>query len=91
MKSSKLTTKYQTTIPKELRDILHLKPGDAITCPLRKWHITIRKTKNFDEASIQPFRSTLSEWESNMTKKITNIYKTYDVVVVPFPFTDIIN
>jgi len=65
MKSSKLTTKYQTTIPKEIRDILHLKPGDAVTFHIGENNtIVLKKSKNFDKAYMQALTSTLNEWES---------------------------
>lgn len=65
MKSSKLTSKYQATIPKDIRKLLHLKPGDAITFQIGEDNaVIIRKTKSFDEAYLQALTNTLSEWES---------------------------
>lgn len=65
MKSSKLTTKYQATIPKEIRNLLKLKPGDEISFAVTSDNtVIIKKTKQFDKAYIQALNSTLSEWES---------------------------
>ncbi len=64
MKFPKLTSKYQATIPKEIRDFLDLKPGDSITFQIADNNIVIKKTKNFDKAYMQVLNQTLSEWES---------------------------
>ncbi len=43
--SSKLTSKGQTTVPKEVREALGLKPGDQISWEVRGGTATISSTK----------------------------------------------
>jgi antitoxin PrlF len=65
MSSSKLTSKYQATIPMKIRKLLHLEAGDSIT-----FHITdpgtviIKKSQPFDLAYAQALDQMLSEWAS---------------------------
>ncbi len=70
MKFSKLSTKFQATIPKEIRDFLDLKSGDSIAFQiLDNNNIVIKKTKNFDKAYMQALNQTLSEWASEADDK----------------------
>jgi antitoxin PrlF len=70
MRSSKITVKYQTTIPKEIRKILKVRAGDQIVFEvLPKKTVVIRKARAFDAAYAKALRSTLSEWESEADEK----------------------
>jgi len=65
MFNSKLTTKNQATIPKEVREVLKVRAGDRITfeiCPDKT--IIIRKTRPLDLAYAKALSGTLEEWES---------------------------
>ena len=65
IKLSKLTEKYQTTVPAEVRETLHLKKGDAVIFEIKKDHtVTIRKATDFDHEWAKSLESTLSEWAS---------------------------
>lgn len=65
MPNSKLTSKYQATIPKEIREKLQLKPGDRITFEVSiNDQIIIRKAKPFDLEYTRALNDTLSEWNS---------------------------
>lgn len=65
MGSSKLTSKYQATIPKDVRKKLQLKPGDTISFHVsQNGTIVIKKAMPFDKAYAQALNSLLSEWES---------------------------
>lgn len=65
MGHSKLTSKYQATIPKEVRKQLQLKPGDAISFHVgQNGSIIIKKAMPFDKAYAQSLSNVLSEWES---------------------------
>lgn len=64
--SSRLTSKYQATIPKGVREYLHLESGDEILYELLPDNtVTIRKTSPLDIDYLQALNFTMSEWESN--------------------------
>ncbi len=64
--SSRLTTKYQATIPKEIRKHLHLETGDEILYELLPDDtVVIRKTTPLDLDYLKALNSTLSEWETD--------------------------
>ena len=70
MSSSKLTSKFQTTIPKEIRDKLDLKSGDTIVFKiLDDKTIVIKKAKGFDKEYLKAIQNTLGEWNSNEDDK----------------------
>ena len=65
MKSSKLTSKFQATIPKNIRKALKLKSGDSIIFEvLSNGTVVMRKARAFDKEYLQALKNTLSEWES---------------------------
>ena len=65
MSSSKITSKYQATIPKAVRDVLHLKAGDTVVFQvIDKKIIVIKKAKPFDKEYLRAVQHTLTEWES---------------------------
>ncbi len=62
---SKLTAKAQTTVPKEVRDALGVKPGDMLVYRIGKGgRVTVAKAEPLDHAYLKSVESTLSEWES---------------------------
>ena len=64
--SSKLTSKYQATIPNEIRKHLHLERGDEILYELLPDDtVVIRKITPLDLDYLKALNSTLSEWESD--------------------------
>jgi antitoxin PrlF len=62
--TSKLTSKYQATIPEPVRKALHLRAGDAIAFDLEDNQVRIRKARPVDLAFAQALEGTLNEWES---------------------------
>ncbi|RQW84889.1 MAG: AbrB family transcriptional regulator [Geobacter sp.] len=62
--TSKLTSKFQATIPEPVRKVLHLNAGDAIAFDIENNHIHIRKAQPVDLAFAQALEDTLNEWES---------------------------
>ncbi|AJF07668.1 AbrB/MazE/SpoVT family DNA-binding domain-containing protein [Geoalkalibacter subterraneus] len=63
--TSKLTSKYQATIPEPVRRALQLDAGDAIAFDIENDHITLRKARPVDLAFTQALEGTLTEWESS--------------------------
>lgn len=63
--SARLTSKYQATIPKEIRKHLHLESGDEILYELLPDNtVVVRKTSPLDLDYLQALNSTMNEWES---------------------------
>lgn len=62
--SSKLTSKYQTTIPAPVRKLLHLEAGDSIAFDIEDNHVNIRKAQTIDLVFAQSIEGTLGEWTS---------------------------
>lgn len=70
MSNSKITSKYQATIPKDIRDVLKLKPGDRITFEISiNNKVFLRKANQFDLEYTRALNDTLSEWNSQEDEK----------------------
>jgi antitoxin PrlF len=62
--TSKLTSKYQATIPGVVREALDLHAGDTIAFEIEDGEIRLRKARPMDLAFTHALEGTLSEWES---------------------------
>jgi AbrB family looped-hinge helix DNA binding protein len=62
--TSKLTKKYQATIPEPVRRLLHLEAGDAVAFDIEGDDVHLRKARPVDLAFTQSLEKTLSEWVS---------------------------
>lgn len=62
--TSKLTKKYQATIPEPVRRVLHLEAGDAIAFDIEGDAIHLRKARTLDLAFAKSLEGTLTEWSS---------------------------
>lgn len=63
--TAKLTTKYQATIPKAVRQYLHLESGDEVVYELLSdGTVIVRKTSPLDLDYLQALGPTLNEWDS---------------------------
>ncbi|MDR3528629.1 MAG: type II toxin-antitoxin system PrlF family antitoxin [Rhizomicrobium sp.] len=60
----KITSKSQTTLPKEVREALGLKPGDMVVYRIAKGKVTLARAEPIDRAYLEAVESTLSEWAS---------------------------
>jgi antitoxin PrlF len=60
--SSRLSVKGQITVPKEIRDLLALKPGDVIAYEVRNGTVILRRAEPFDTAFHEALSATLDEW-----------------------------
>jgi len=64
MQLSKLSSKGQVTVPKEVRKALNLQPGDMLVYDVQNGVVTLRRAEPFDAAFHQALSSTLDEWDS---------------------------
>ncbi len=66
MKSSKMTSKYQATIPKQIRDLLKLRSGDTIVFEVVDGKVVvIRRASPLDIPYLKAVQNTLTEWNSS--------------------------
>lgn len=63
--TSRLTSKYQATIPGAVRKALDLRAGDAISFEIEDGEIRLRKARPLDLAFTHAVEGTLSEWDSD--------------------------
>lgn len=62
---SKLTSKYQTTVPASVRQTLGLTKGDSLVFETSPYGVvTVRRALPLDAAWAQALTPTLSEWDS---------------------------
>ena len=69
---SKLTKKYQATVPEIVRSKLELKAGDVIAFEIDNEIIKIRKARPIDIEFSSALVPTLSEWESQNDEEAYN-------------------
>lgn len=62
--NSKLTKKYQATIPEPVRRLLHLESGDTLAFDIDGDDIRLRKARPLDQAFTESLQGSLSEWAS---------------------------
>jgi antitoxin PrlF len=62
--TSRITSKGRTTIPREVRHKLTLRPGDVPVCELDEDEVRLRKEAPVDVAYLRAVQTTLSEWDS---------------------------
>lgn len=61
---SKVTSKYQATIPLTVRRKLGLKPGDAVVFEIENDTVTVRRATALDREYAKALEGTLTEWLS---------------------------
>ena len=64
MITAKVTSKFQTTIPKKIREKLDIHSNDTIVFEIEDDHAIIRKVKVVDTGYLKALESTLEEWNS---------------------------
>jgi AbrB family looped-hinge helix DNA binding protein len=62
--TSKITAKFQTTVPPTVRAALHLKAGDFIGFEVDGNEVRLRRATPLDLAFNQALEGTLDEWHS---------------------------
>jgi antitoxin PrlF len=63
-KTSRLSSKGQVTIPREIRAALHLEAGDLVAYDLKDGKAILRRAEPFDSAYHSALSETLEEWGS---------------------------
>jgi len=62
---AKLTSKFQATVPEEVRNVLHLKSRDHIIYEITDDNeVILRKATPLDLEYLQALKYTLTEWDS---------------------------
>lgn len=69
---SKLTKKYQATVPEIVRNKLKLKAGDVIAFEIDNEIIRVRKAQPIDIEFSSALVPTLSEWKSQNDEEAYN-------------------
>ena len=64
MITAKVTSKFQTTIPKKIREKLDIHSNDTIVFEIVDDHAIIRKVNVVDTGYLKALESTLEEWNS---------------------------
>ena len=64
MITAKVTSKFQTTIPKKIREKLDIHSNDTIVFEIEDDHTIIRKVNVVDTGYLKAMESTLEEWNS---------------------------
>lgn len=64
MLASRVTTKYQTTIPLEVREKLGIQQGDMVAFELENGVARLRRIVPLDVEYAKALAGTLSEWAS---------------------------
>ena len=67
--TSKLTKKYQATIPEPVRQLLHLSAGDEIAFDIEDDDVRLRKARPMDLAFAKSLEGTMNEWSSEVDEE----------------------
>lgn len=62
--TSRLTAKYQATIPGAVRRVLGLKQGDQVVFEIRGGQVMVRRAIPEDAEYLRALEPTLTEWQS---------------------------
>ena len=69
LQTSKLTSKFQTTIPLSVRKALNLRAGDLVGFEITGTEIRLKRATPLDVAFAQALTGTLDEWSSEADNK----------------------
>jgi len=62
--SSRLSPRFQVTLPKPVREALALKAGDTVAYEIHDGHVVLRNAVPVDVNHLEALQVTLSEWAS---------------------------
>ena len=69
MKTSRLSSKGQVTIPKAVRQAIGVKPGDLVGYEVKDGVVILQREESFDAAFHLALSGTLTEWNSPEDEK----------------------
>lgn len=61
---SRVTSKFQATIPLAIREVLALEQGDTVVFEVVKGQVIVRRELPLDKDYLDAVSATLSEWNS---------------------------
>ena len=64
LQTSKLTSKFQTTVPTQVRKVLRLKAGDMVGFEIVGSDVRLKRATPLDLAFAQALEGTLTEWST---------------------------
>ncbi|MDJ0531078.1 MAG: AbrB/MazE/SpoVT family DNA-binding domain-containing protein [Xenococcaceae cyanobacterium MO_207.B15] len=67
--TSKVTQKYQATIPQAIREKLGIEKGDHVTFEIQEEGVLLKKVSPLDWEYLESVSDTLSEWSSEADEK----------------------
>jgi AbrB family looped-hinge helix DNA binding protein len=62
---SKISSKNQITVPKEVRERLGIQPGDILAYDIEDERVILRKAEPFDREFHEALAKTLQEWSTS--------------------------
>ena len=62
--TSRVTSKYQATLPRPVRQALGIKAGDTVAYEIERGTVKLRRATPLDLAYTKALEKTLSEWDS---------------------------
>jgi antitoxin PrlF len=66
---SKVTAKYQATIPQAVREVLEIDRGDCVTFEISEEQVVLKKVLPLDWKYLDTVSDTLSKWSSPADEK----------------------
>lgn len=61
---TKLTAKSQTTIPRQVREVLKVGPGDAVVFTVEGETVTLRRAENLDPGFLKLATENFADWNT---------------------------
>lgn len=61
---SRLSAKGQVTIPREIRQLLGIQPGDTVTYEVHDGTVMLKRAEPFDVVFHRALSTTLDEWST---------------------------
>lgn len=62
MLTSRLSSKGQLTVPKKIREIIHVNPGDVVAYEVAEGKVSLKRIEPFDAAFHAALSKTMDEW-----------------------------
>ena len=69
---SKVTQKYQATIPQAIREKLAIEKGDRVIFEIEEEKVVLKKLSSLDWEYLEAVSTTLSEWSSASDEEAYN-------------------